>query len=637
MCTGAYKELTHASHQDKKELTAMDDIKHYSIGSDIWFFIRYYRQYEPIVLVCCGAEILLGALLPLLGIYLPKIAIDLAAQRTDASQVLILLGGFTLLLTFSYGVKNGITQGKYNLYNTHRTNMMGQLFLKSLRVKYEYTESGSMRKVYRKGASSLQSGDWSASSQIVTGTISLLVSIISFFLYSTVIGYLSLGMLAVLLVLSAANYLLSMSQIRYEESLRDEYATAWKHYSYVNGVMGDVRRAKDIRIFSMRDWLVQLRDQTVEEVKTVDEKSKRKASFYQKIGYTLAAARDLGAYAYLLYQTTTGEVTAGEFVLFFGAITGFSGFLTGIMDSLALLRGAANSADYFRAYLELPEEDRTTGRHHINELSFPPEIEFRNVSFSYHGSEDDQEEASSRPEKIFQNLNLIIHPGERLALVGINGAGKTTLIKLLCGMYEPEEGQILIDGIDRNEFPRQEIYQLFSVVFQEQLILPFTVGENLAMDRAERVDEHKAWSVLEKAGLKELFCEKGVNLKTYMTKAIMEDGLELSGGQQQRFLLARALYKDGPILVLDEPTAALDPIAESEVYSHYNQYSQGKTALFISHRLASTRFSDRIILFENGRILEEGTHEELMAAGGAYAEMFEIQSSYYHTHSSERK
>ena len=253
------------------------------------------------------------------------------------------------------------------------------------------------------------------------------------------------------------------------------------------------------------------------------------------------------------------------------------------------------------------------------ELHFPPEIEFRNVSFSY---------GQAEPE-IFRNLNLTIRPGEKIALVGANGAGKTTLVKLLCGLYEPDEGQILIGGVDRNLFPREEIYRLFSAVFQEQLILPFTVGENLAMDRAERIDGRRAWEALNKAGLGDLFRQRGIGLKSYMTKVMMENGVELSGGERQRFLLARALYKDGPILVLDEPTAALDPIAESRIYARYNQYSQGKTALFISHRLASTRFSDRIVLLEKGRIAEMGTHEELMRAQGAYAKMYEIQSSYY--------
>ena len=435
-------------------------------------------------------------------------------------------------------------------------------------------------------------------------------------------------MLAVLLALSVVNYLLSMSHIRYEESLREENALANKHYYCVQNAMGDMGAAKDIRIFGMQHWLLGLRDVALKELDGVTLKSRRRNSFYEKIGYLLSAGRDLGAYAWLLYQTAGGKLSAGEFVLYFGAVTGFSGFVTGIMGSLAALRGAANGTDYTRTYLDLPEEDLSSGNRHIEELRFPPEIEFRNVCFSYKNAEENDEQGTGEKE-IFHDLNLTIRSGERIALVGVNGAGKTTFVKLLCGIYEPDAGQILINGIDRNEFPRTEVYQLFSAIFQEQMILPFTVGENLALKRADQVDEERAWAALERAGLKETFQDRKIGIKTYMTKTMMEDGVELSGGQQQRFLLARALYKDAPVLVLDEPTAALDPIAESEVYGQYDRYSFGKTAIFISHRLASTRFSDRIILIENGRILETGTHEELMQAGGVYAEMFEIQSSYY--------
>ena len=196
------------------------------------------------------------------------------------------------------------------------------------------------------------------------------------------------------------------------------------------------------------------------------------------------------AYAWLLYQTAGGKLSAGEFVLYFGAVTGFSGFVTGIMGSLAALRGAANGTDYTRTYLDLPEEDLSSGNRHIEELRFPPEIEFRNVCFSYKNAEENDEQGTGEKE-IFHDLNLTIRSGERIALVGVNGAGKTTFVKLLCGIYEPDAGQILINGIDRNEFPRTEVYQLFSAIFQEQMILPFTVGENLALKRADQVDEEK--------------------------------------------------------------------------------------------------------------------------------------------------
>ncbi len=603
--------------------------KHHSIAGNILFFIRHYKRYEPAVLWICAGEILLGSLLPLFYIYLPKITIDLAAEKTAPGRLLFLLGGFTLLLMLLEGLKSGLGSGKYNLYNTQRTNLVGMLFLKSLRIKYEYTESGPVKKMYMKACRSVDSGDWSASSRMVSESVSLLINILSFLLYSTVIGYLSPGMLLTLLLLSALNYLISMGRIRFEESLREEDATAQKHYQCIYSSMGNMKGAKDIRIFGMQHWLLQLRDHVLGELRSLEERRQRKNAFYEWIGILLSAVRDLGAYAYLLYRASCGTISSGEFVLYFGAVTGFSGFMSGIMGALASLRGAANSTDYIRAYLDLPEEDLTSGNTHINTRRPPLEIEFRDVCFSYKESEGAEGDTAPCTKEIFRDLNLKIRQGEKIALVGINGAGKTTLVKLLCGIYDPDQGQILINGIDRRKFPKTEYYRLFSVVFQEQLILPFTVGENLAMDRMDQVNEEKAWEALDKAGLKQTFLEKGIGIRSYMTKVMMEDGVELSGGQQQRFLLARALYKDAPVLVLDEPTAALDPLAEREVYQHYNQYSQGKTALFISHRLASTRFSDRILLLENGRIAESGTHRELMQAGGSYAKMYEIQSSYY--------
>lgn len=606
--------------------------KHYSIISDIIYFIRYYKKYEPAVLLLAGMEIVLGALTPLLGIYLPKISVDLVVQGITVPRAVFLLGLFTLLMMAVYMLAAVASSGKYHLYNMQRTNQAGLLFLKNLRVPYPYTESGEMKQLYWKASQSIKMGDMSASSRMVYGTVGITVNILCFVLYSTVIGTLNVWLLICLTGLAFLSYMVNMSQIRYEESLLDEQAQVRKRYDCVVSSMGHIKGAKDIRIFGMSGWLIKLRDMVLAEQREVDRKLFLRKSLYEKIGFLLSFLRDFGAYAFLLYQALEKEVSAGEFVLYFGAITGFSGFLLNIMNSLSALRAAANSLDYLRAYMELPEEDLSSGNRHIRELAMPLEIEFVDVSFSYRDAGEDMEdgrETEGEGKCIFEHLNLTIHAGEKIALVGVNGAGKTTLVKLLCGMYNPDSGKILLNGIDRNEFPREELYKLFSVIFQEQLILPFTVGENIAMDKEDKVDGERAWDALQRAGLKCLFEEKKIGLETFMTKTIFKEGVELSGGQQQRFLLARALYKDAPVLVLDEPTAALDPIAESEVYDNYNKYSGGKTAVFISHRLASTRFSDRIVLLEAGKVMEMGTHDELIRQNGKYAEMFRIQSNYY--------
>jgi len=615
-------------------------LKHYSILNDILYFVKYFAKYEPIVLVCCAVEIFLGAVLPLIGIYLPKLTLDLVIEGADIGRAIRVLGLFTVLMMAVYGINTAVTNGKYYLYNSQRCNLIGDLFLKSLRIKYGYTESGEVKKAYWKALEVSNSGDWSASSRIVTGTVTLLTNIFCFLLYSTVLSFLSLWIVAALTGLSLLSYLISLNQIKFLEDIREEEAEVSKRYFCVKNSMGNVEAAKDIRIFGMNHWLTKLRDYSLAELRELNKKRTGKAEQCEKLNFALSMFRDLAAYGFLLYQMTNKGLSVSEFVLYFGAITGFSGFVNAIVEGISELRAAANSTDYYRAYMELPEEDMESGSRHITELDFPVKIEFRDVCFSYKDNFEENEEASGaghnvskkeegKEKRIFWHFNLAINQGEKIAIVGVNGAGKTTFVKLLTGMLEPDSGEIWINGINRNKFPKSELYQLFSVVFQEQFLLPFTIGENIALSKKGDIDREHAWQAVEKAGLKQVFEEKKVTLDSWLTRNLMESGVDFSGGQRQRLLLARALYKDAPILVLDEPTAALDPIAESEIYESYNKYSSQKTSVFISHRLASTRFSDRIVMIENGEILEMGTHSELMKKNGAYAKMFEVQSNYY--------
>lgn len=226
------------------------------------------------------------------------------------------------------------------------------------------------------------------------------------------------------------------------------------------------------------------------------------------------------------------------------------------------------------------------------------------------------------------SMNLLIRPGEKLAIVGLNGAGKTTLVKLICGFLDPTEGQVLLNGKDIREYNRKDYYKLFAAVFQEFSILATTIEANVAQSE-ESIDRERVNRCLENAGLTDMVRNLPSGLQTHLGKIIYDDGIELSGGQTQRMMLARALYKDAPILVLDEPTAALDPIAEDDIYRKYDAMTKGKLSIYISHRLASTRFCDRILFLVSGKIVEEGTHDQLIALNGGYADLFETQSQYY--------
>ena len=590
--------------------------------------ISFYKKEMPIFLWMCLFEILLGSIIPYLEIYLPKFVVELVTNRYTMEQAVRSMVLFGLFFVIIEAVKGGCEQGKYFLYNGKRNDVAAMLFLKSLRIPFSNSEEGNANNLYWKALHSIDSGDYSAMYRFSYDTVNILVNLICFFLYSTVLGYLSFWVMILLLVLSLIQYALCISEVRYMERYRDRYAQFYKKRSYLHSVMGKEEAAKDIRIFPMKQWLNYHNDVLISLKRGIDKEKMTKEKIYWQAGSLLALGRDLFAYIYLIRQAQAGIIDAGEFVLYFGAITGFAVFVNSIMTSFASLQEGNISLNHLRSYLELEEEDVHSGSHSIRELQTPVSFTFRNVSFRYPSKEEGAEGAAEDSGQwIFRHLNLTIHGGEKIAIVGTNGAGKTTLVKLLCGLYEPQEGEILVNGIPIKEFPKEELYRLYAAVFQEPFIMPFTLGENLALSK--NYDKERCISALEEAGLKELFQKRGYTLDTYFGKDMGEDGIELSGGQKQRFLLARALYKDAPVLILDEPTAALDPIAESEIYDEYAKLSKDKTAIFISHRLASTRFSDRILLIGNQGILEEGTHEELLQKNGVYAEMFEVQKSYY--------
>jgi ATP-binding cassette subfamily B protein len=257
----------------------------------------------------------------------------------------------------------------------------------------------------------------------------------------------------------------------------------------------------------------------------------------------------------------------------------------------------------------------------VNTDNEPPEIEFRNVSFNYEGSD----------KKIFEDLSFKIKAGEKIALVGNNGAGKTTIVKLLCGLYPPVSGEVFVNGklLWDGSMSVKQYMKSVSVLFQDTNPFALSIAMNVASCDEKDMNREKVKESLKKAGLSDKVETLIHKEDTYITQQLDDDGVQLSGGEVQKLLLAKAIYKDGSFLILDEPTSALDPIAESKIYEEYNRFANNKTAVFISHRLASTKFCDRILFLENGKIIEEGSHAELMAKGGKYREIFDIQSHYY--------
>lgn len=393
--------------------------------------------------------------------------------------------------------------------------------------------------------------------------------------------------------------------------------------AYFERRVKDVTLAKDIRIFGMKAWLNHLYDDAMGQLRDGYKTYQLHLFWGDLVSLLLGLIRTGAAYAWLIGALLSGKTDAAGFLLYFGAVSSIAGGLSGLFNELENLHAQSIRISQVREWLETPEPYRFEEG---GDIPVPADgrytIELKDVSYRYPGAE----------KEMFSHLNLTVVPGEKLAVVGLNGAGKTTLIKLLCGFLDPTGGAVLLNGVDIRTYNRRQYYALFSAVYQKISVLAASVAENVAQEAdSKKIDRARVADCLSKAGLAAFIGTLPHGVDTLLRRDVYLDGVQLSGGQEQRLMLARALYKDAPLLVLDEPTAALDPLAESDIYQKYGQMTQGRTALFISHRLASTRFCDRILLIEDGKIAESGTHDELLKRGGSYATLFAVQSKYYQT------
>ena len=320
-------------------------------------------------------------------------------------------------------------------------------------------------------------------------------------------------------------------------------------------------------------------------------------------------------YFYLIHQFIVLRINIAEFIMYFALITGFNSWLLSIIDNIEALFRCSYDIDDLRAFHDIAVSKNQGGRKDLDTGNCS--IEFADVSFAYRGTSSNT----------IDGMSFFIHHGEKIAIVGANGAGKTTLVKLLCGLYAPTGGSIQVCGIDLQRIDKQTLFKLFSPVFQDVYLLPASIKSNIVL--SDYCDEERFHQCLALSGISDKVASFPEREQTLLLKSVMDHATELSGGEIQKLALARALYKDGSIMVLDEPTAALDPIAESAMYQKYNMLTQGRTAIFISHRFSSTRFCDRIFFVEDGRIIECGSHEQLMSQNGKYAAMYHLQSHYY--------
>lgn len=630
--------------EELNEKTTKKETEH-SLISNYWFLYKgFFRNSRWNILFT--AMIIIGGLASTyLGLYIPKTAVALVAEKVSVGRLVGTLFGMELIF---YLFWQSQSVGNYLISNPglkYRHVLEERILEKICRTPYSNLEDSEYKKMISQAQQLYYHWDRDART-CIWDSLYLLHLLITIPVTS---GLLVTLHPAVILVMAAGTWLQYQAGKRplaWEKKHRDAWIPLERKSSYISERMGNFSYVKDMRLYAADRWLLPKYKGLLGERRKWKKKQRLQAAAMGLWGKLVEMIKQTFVYGFLIWGVLEGRVKPDDFVLYVGLALSLSYTLSNVSGALRAVREDELSIADYRKMMERPDTRRSEEPEErkgdfgerspevrtdssipygsAGEFSRIPEgqapgITFSHVSFRYYGAREDA----------LKDVDITIRPGEKIALVGLNGAGKTTLIKLLCGMYEPTEGEILLDGKTSTRWSLEEWYQMFSVVFQDTGVLPATILENVAACAPEEADRKRVRECLDQAGLLEKVESLPHGMDTYVQKEIFREGVNLSGGETQKLLLARAIYREAPILVLDEPTAALDAIAENQLYQKYNELTRGRTSLFISHRLASTRFCDRIIMLEDGHVVEQGSHEELMEKKGVYYQLFQVQSHYY--------
>lgn len=592
--------------------------KEYSTLQNMIYTLKKALYYDKTLFFFIFVVSISTAIQPFIINITGKVVIDQITKEVDENRLMLVIGIATLTLLITSTIGTLARSRSWWRYTYVRFKILIESMGKSLRMDYQFLEDPKMLDRHQK-AKDAGGSDGSGIQGIMVSIGNVLTSIIKLVAASAILFTLSPWVILIMLVLALLNFLVIDRTKKIDKKLVwDELAPYWRKSYYIECTTSDFEIAKDIRMFSMREWLMQKFKEVQGFMHSKIVKSKKLWIRAHTTNHFIFLIQQGVLYAWLVYGVLYRDVTIGNFTLYLGTVTVFYGTLTDSLNNIADIKHRSREVNDFRTFMEYPEPNSTE-----NTIPIPVadtyEFKFEDVSFRYINADN----------FALKGLNLTVKAGERLAVVGLNGAGKTTFIKLLCGLYRPTEGRILLNGIDINNFDKVEYFKLFSPVFQDINLFAFPIAENVSMQPADNTDDDLAYEALQLAGIADKIDSLPKGIKSNVLKILHEDGVDFSGGERQKLALARALYKNAPVVILDEPTSALDALAEYKLYQDFDKLISKKTAVYISHRLSSTRFCDNIAMFADGKLIEYGTHYDLMQSDGPYSDMFAVQAQYY--------
>ena len=592
---------------------------------------------NPWALVTMACLQILETLIPLINIIFPARIIDALVSMADAEYI-------TQLVVLTLGLNAAMQLAKRALIHirVRQRDRFGNLIIlemvkSTISMDYDYAESPQTQVLRQKVKEGMNYGGISSlvgilcfflqgvvATLLSLGIISGLLSIPSNGQHTGVLGFVdsplsALGLLGLIVLALTVNVRNSASVSRVRMQTLNKSAAFERTYAYfMSTLMTNYNFHKDIRLFHMAPMLETKMEEQWKMTSALGEEQRKSVTKYQAINQLFASVVTISIYFFVAFKALLGTVPVGGVILYIGAINQFNQGCMTMIRQFAELRWIISITQDLLDYLNIAKATDTGTVELPRGVAENYDFEIRNVSFAYPGSD------------VFalRNVNMRLKAGEHIAIVGMNGSGKTTLIKLLCRFYRPTEGQILLGGVDISQYKLEDYLAVLAVVFQDFKLLSLPLGQNIAA--AHSYDVERVESSLESVGFGVRLSRMPQGLLTQLYKNVDQGGVELSGGEAQKLAIARALYKETPFVILDEPTAALDPFSEEEIYAYFNNLASGKTAIYISHRLSSCRFCNTIIVFHEGEMVQYGNHEELLQdTAGKYYELWNAQAQYY--------